>query len=204
MSESSLPLVTQAKQNNREAMEELLIRHLPGLRGWLRLRMGARLRMRESEEDLVQSVARDVLGDLSSFEWRGEPAFRHWLYLRAQHKLIDKARHAGAAQRSPVREVAFEDHSALLGLANGMQSPSGEVASVEELARIEQAFAELPEDYREAISLQRLCEMGYDEIAARMGRSEGAVRNLVYRGLSQLALRLAELAEQSDESDDRS
>ena len=131
----------------------------------------------------------------STFEWRGEAAFRHWLYLRAQHKLIDKARHVGAVQRSPVREIAIEDHPALLALANGLQSPSGEVASVEELARIEQAFGELPDDYREAISLQRMCEMGYPEIAERMGRTEGAVRNLVYRGLSQLALRLGELGE---------
>lgn len=155
--------------------------------------MGSRLRSRESEEDLVQSVARDVLGDLSNFEWRGEAAFRHWLYLRAQHKLIDKARHVGAAQRSPQREIAIEDHPAVLALANGFQSPSGEVATAEELARIEQAFSELSDDYREAISLQRLCEMSYDEIAPRMGRTEGAVRNLVYRGLSQLALRLSEL-----------
>ena len=65
--------------------------------------------------------------------------------------------------------------------------------SQDEVRRIEQAFAELPADYQEAISLQRLCGMDYAEIAARMQRSEGAARNLVHRGLSRLALRLGEL-----------
>ncbi len=195
MSESSQPLVTQAKAENRAAIEELLIRHLPGLRGWLRLRMGAQLRARETPEDLVQSLAREVLADLSQFEWRGEAAFRHWLFLQAQRKLIDKARFVGAECRDPARERDLQGSSSReLGSAYAtFCTPSGESASREELLRIETAFAELPEDYREAISLQRLCCMEYAEIAARMDRSEGAVRNLVHRGLSRLALRLGEL-----------
>jgi RNA polymerase sigma-70 factor (ECF subfamily) len=194
MTESSLPLVARAKSRDPAAIEALLVRHLPGLHGWLRLRMSAQLRGRETPEDLVQSIAREVLADLSAFEWRGEAAFRHWLYLKAQHKLVDKARFIGAAQRSPAREEALASGSggAIAGLA-GPGSPSGEAQSREEIARIERAFGELPPDYQEAISLQRLCGMDYAEIAARMERSEGAVRNLVHRGLSRLAMRLGEL-----------
>ncbi len=194
MSESSLPLVTQAMGQNPAAIEALLVRHLPGLQGWLRLRMGALLRARETPEDLVQSVAREVLADLPSFQWRGEAAFRHWLYVKAQRKLVDKARFVGAERRSPAREqeLASQPSSAGLGHAD-LLTPSREVQSQEELRRIEMAFAELPADYQEAISMQRLCGMDYGEIAVRMQRSEGAARNLVHRGLSRLALRLAEL-----------
>ena len=177
------------------AIEALLLRHLPGLHGWLRLRMGSQLLARETPEDLVQSVAREVLADLGGFEWRGEAAFRHWLYLKAQHKLVDKARFVGAEQRSPARERELASaHTDGLpsGFANPF-TPSQDLQSREEVARIERAFAELPADYQEAISLQRLCGMGYGEIASRMQRSEGAVRNLVHRGLSRLALRLGEL-----------
>ena len=42
--------------------------------------------------------------------------------------------------------------------------------------------------YREAVTLHRLCGLSHAEIAERMNRSEGAVRNLVYRGISRLAL----------------
>ena len=171
---------------DRAAIEDLLVRHLPGLRSWLRLRMGGLLRARETPDDLVQSVAREVLGDLTGFEWRGEPAFRHWLYARAQRKLIDKARFVAADKRTPAHEREPEDHPILL-------TPGRELQSLEETRLIERAFAELPADYQEAISLHRLCGMDYPAIAERMLRSEGAVRNLVHRGLSRLALRLGEL-----------
>ncbi len=197
MSESSLPLVTSARNRNRDALEALLVRHLPGIRAWLDLRMGAQLRRRETPEDLVQSVAREVLSDLTAFEWRGEAAFRHWLYVKAQRKLIDKARHVGAARRSPERERALSERSQDAALAARLLSPSGEVASLEQLQRIEQAFRELAPDHQEAISLRRLCGMEYADIAARMERSEAAVRQLVHRGLSKLALRLGELRDGS-------
>lgn len=199
MSESSLPLVTRALGQNRDAIEQLLVRHLPGLQAWLRLRMGAKLRARETPEDLVQSVAREVLGNLEDFEWRGEAAFRHWLYTRAQHKLVDKARFVAAERRTPDREqeLSPEASSAVGAHLGSLITPSREVASQEEIARIEAAFGELADDYQEAISLQRLCGMDYAEIALRMQRSEGAVRNLVYRGLSKLALRIAELRRQA-------
>lgn len=194
MSESSLPLVTRAKGHDNAAIEALLVRHLPGLQGWLRLRMGTLLRARETPEDLVQSVAREVLADFGEFEWRGEAAFRHWLYVKAQRKLVDKARFVAAECRSPARELPGHDGSeGLLARVAAGLTPSRELQSHEALLRIEQAFGELPADYQEAISLQKLCGMDYGEIAARMQRSEGAVRNLVHRGLSRLALRLGEL-----------
>ncbi|MCA8949071.1 MAG: sigma-70 family RNA polymerase sigma factor [Planctomycetes bacterium] len=193
MTDSSLPLVTQARADDREAIERLLVRHLPRLQAWLGLRMGAQLRARETPEDLVQSVAREVLEDLGGFEWRSEASFRHWLFLRAQRKLVDKARHVGAEQRSPARERPLETPSGEVPHAGRWLTPSGEAASLEEVRRIEQAFATLSDDYREAISLRRLCGMSYAEIAERMQRSESAVLNLVHRGLAQLALRLRRL-----------
>lgn len=193
MSESSLPLVTQAKEQNREAIEKLLVRHLPGLRSWLQLRMGARLRSKETPEDLVQSVAREALGDLTDFDWRGEPAFRHWLYVKAQHKLVDKARYVGAAKRSPERERAINTNFSVDPLFGKLLSPSGEVQSLEEVRRIEKSFGELPKDYQDAVSMRRLCGLDYEQIAEHMDRSVPAVRNLVHRGLSKLALRLAKL-----------
>ena len=97
--------------------------------------------------------------------------------------------------RDPEREAPTPDDSqALLACYASLCTPSRELASAEALRRIESAFDELPEDYQEAITLYRLCGLDYAEIAERMARSEGAVRNLVYRGLSRLALRLGAAA----------
>ena len=201
MSESSQPLVSRAKDRDRPAVEALLVQHLPGLHGWLRLRMGAQLRARETPEDLVQSVAREVLLDLGDFEWRGEAAFRHWLYLKAERKLVDRARFVDADRRTPRRERAVDllGSEVMAGLSG--ESPSGAAVSAEEVARIERAFAELPPDYQEAIRLHKLCGMDAASIAVRMGRSEGAVHNLVHRGLSRLALRVGDLRREGPGAD---
>ncbi|MCK5945107.1 MAG: sigma-70 family RNA polymerase sigma factor [Planctomycetes bacterium] len=172
------------------------MRHLPGLRSWLQLRMGAKLRSKETPEDLMQSVCREALGDLSGFEWRGEAAFRHWLYVKAQRKLVDKARYVGADKRSPDREKAIDTRVGEQSLIGQLLSPSGEVQSAEEIERIERAFAELSADYQDAISMRRLCAMDYEQIADRMQRSVPAVRNLVHRGLSRLALRLGRMRQE--------
>ena len=200
MSDSTEALV-RAASRDKQALEALLVRHLPQLQGWLRLRMGPILRSRETPEDLVQSVAREALGELSEFQWRGEAAFKHWLYTRAQHKLQDRVKYFGAQKRDPAKEISQpQDSQALLACYGNLCTPSRELAAHEALQRIESAFDELPDDYKEAITLYRLCGLDYPEIATRMSRSEGAVRNLVYRGLSRLALRLGGTASDGTKS----
>ena len=108
-----------------------------------------------------------------------------------------------AALLSPASELASQHSGLPAGYAN-LSTPSRDLQSREEVQRIERAFAELPADYQEAISLQRLCGMAYGEIASRMQRSEGAVRNLVHRGLSRLALRLGELRREDGDASARS
>jgi RNA polymerase sigma factor (sigma-70 family) len=173
----------------------LLVQHLPGLEAFLRLRMGALLRRREGAEDLVQSVCREVLDSLPRLEFRGAAPFRNWVFGVAANKLRERQRQVTAQARDPRREVALADlcASKLLDRYRGLCTPSREVSSQEAVAHIEQAFDDLPADWQEAISLHRLAGLDYAEIAAQMRRSEGAVRNLVYRGLARFALRLQEL-----------
>jgi len=181
-------LLEGAARQDRAAIERLLVRQLPGLEAFVRLRMGSALRSRTSPPDLVQSVCREVLEDLTGFEFRGEAPFRHWLYTRAENKLREKHRYHHAEKRSGAREVAPPDGSTFLPAYQTLCTPSRDLAAREAMERIEAAFDTLPDDYREAISLHKLCGLSHAEIAAQMQRSEGAVRNLVYRGLSRLAL----------------
>ncbi|MCA8948498.1 MAG: sigma-70 family RNA polymerase sigma factor [Planctomycetes bacterium] len=181
------------------ALQALVVRHMDGLEGYLRLRMGARLRARESCSDLVQSVCREVLRDLDRFDYRGEAAFRHWLYTRARHKLAHRFRDLGAERRDPRRERPLDDVLAGRGGAALMRSygllatPSRALAEREAIARIEAAFDELPEDYREALTMRRLMGLEYPAIAEHMQRSEGAVRNLVHRAIARLTILLADV-----------
>lgn len=193
MDASADQLIAAAARHDRQAIEDLLVQHLPRLEAFVRLRMGPALRAHLTAPDVVQSVCREALEDLTGFDYRGEAAFRHWLYTRAQHKLLEKHRYVGAEKRDAAREETLADSTTFLPSYQTLLTPSRVLAARESVAHFEAAFDELPEDYRDAISLHRLCGLSHAEIAERMGRSEGAVRNLVYRGMSRLALRVEEL-----------
>ena len=186
-------LLAAAKSGDARAREALLIRHLPGLEAYLRLQMGPILRAKLSASDLVQSVCIEVLAELDDFEYRGEAAFRHWLYTHARHKVAEKHRLLTRQRRDAAREVPFDEaHGVSLLAAYGtLCSPSRELAMREAVAQVEAVFDALPDDTREAITLHRMVGLSHAESGAQMGRSEGAVRNLVYRGLSKLAIQLA-------------
>ena len=86
--------------------------------------------------------------------------------------------------------MQHESRLSLLAGYRQLATPSRDVATAEAIAAIERAFDALPEDWQEAISLHRLGGLTHAEVAALMGKSEGAVRNLVYRGLGRLAMAL--------------
>ena len=168
-------------------LQELLERHLPDLRSYLRRRARGLLAARESASDLAQSVCREVIEHVERFEHGedgAEQSFRAWLYRTAERKLVSRYRYYTAIKRDggPAAEGA--------SLGPLPHTPSQQVAAREELAAAEAALARLEAPYREAILLSRIEGLSHAEIARRMGRSEGAVRNLVYRGLAQVAAEL--------------
>jgi hypothetical protein len=101
------------------------------------------MRAKESASDLVQSLCREVLSDLSRFEYRGEVAFRHWLYTQAAHKLIDRHRGLTAEKRDARREVPLDDggSAAVLSCYGTLCTPSRALSAQEAVASIEGAFA---------------------------------------------------------------
>ncbi len=187
MSSSEESLVSKASHGDPVALDQLLIENLPRLEAYMRLKTGEVIKSKESCTDLVQSVCREVLEELPSFEYRGESAFRHWLLKRAFHKIVDRARFYRIGARGADAGLSGVEASAAFA---SWLTPSREAASREELRLLELAFADLPADYRDAVILHKLVGLQHKEIAAELGKSEGAVRNLLYRGLARLALAL--------------
>ena len=70
-------LVNRATQGDSNAVEALLVEHLPALRAFVRLKAGALLLEKESCSDLAQSVCRDVLANAGRFRWGGEAELVH-------------------------------------------------------------------------------------------------------------------------------
>jgi len=191
--EESLDLARRAAAGDELAVEELLLRHLPALRAFVRLRMGPELRAKESASDLTQSTCREVLQHIDRFQHGGEASFRQWLFTTALRKVKNRVAYYRAGKRDVGREAAPAGASGeadLDLLYQTLSTPSRRLMGEERRARLEAAFDQLPEEYREVILLARIVGLPHAEVARSMGRSVSASRSLLYRALAELAARM--------------
>jgi RNA polymerase sigma-70 factor (ECF subfamily) len=187
----------RAREGDRAALERLMAAHYAGLRAFVRLRLAPDLRQKEAVSDVVQSACREVLCNLGRFEYHGEAGFRAWLYTTALHKVREKFRFWHAHKRDLQLEVSLTgsrsgEAQAVSACYASVLSPSRQALAAEEVVRLEDAFARLTEEEREVITLSRIAKVPHAEIAARLGRSPGAVRTRVCRALARLSRILAE------------
>jgi RNA polymerase sigma-70 factor, ECF subfamily len=183
-------LVAAAARGDESAMHLLLQEYLPRIRAYVRLRTGAALLDHESRSDLVQSICRDLLENARRLHSDDVAGFQAWLFATAQRKLADRAAQWATQKRDPRREVAEADTD-VLATCRGFFTPSQQAGAREELARVERALGELPEERREVILLAKVLGLSREEIGRRLGKSEGAVRVLLTRALADLALRVS-------------
>ncbi len=183
-------LLQRSLSGDAVALAALMQRHLPGARAFVRVRMSPLLRAHESGSDLVQSACRELLAKAAGFEYRGEEAFRAWLFTAVLNKLLKQERELRAQKRDARRQVALDAHSGADGLAacySQVLSPSGALIAEERVRALEVAFDDLPDHYREVISLSRIARLSRAQVAEQMGRSQDSVRNLLPRALVALA-----------------
>lgn len=179
-------LAEAAANGDRAALDELLVRHLPDLRAYVRLRMGPGMRAHDRESDVLQSVCREILLGADRFRHAGEGAFKSWLYTTTLRKLVDR----NAFHRAEKRDVGRMDGADVAALADAYRrfsSPSQRAAVSEQVVRIEEAFETLTDEYREVILLSRVVGLNRQEVAREMARSEDSIRNLLHRALAKLA-----------------
>jgi RNA polymerase sigma factor (sigma-70 family) len=136
---------------------------------------------------------RDLLQNAEQFRHGGEAAFRHWIYATAARKIADKHAFHLAGMRDRRREAgraAESEEDPLVRLLARSASPTQKVSAAELYQRLEEAFKELSEDERQVVLLSKVMELSRAEVAAAIGRTENATRNLLHRALIKLAGRL--------------
>ena len=164
---------------------------------WLRLlarsEIDSRFQGKFDASDAVQQTLLEAWKGWQQFRGADEPQRLAWLRQILAHQLAHLTRHfAGTQMRDVSREVALETSlcqsaarlDALLP-ARG-PSPSGLAADHEQRLLLAQALERLPADYRQVILLRNVEDLSHEEVAARMQRSEGAVRMLWVRALTAL------------------
>jgi RNA polymerase sigma-70 factor (ECF subfamily) len=132
----------------------------------------------EERVDAFIASRRVIAASGSASDMADVSTFRVWLFRIARNVVANERR---ADRRRPVSPL--ED-------AVGLSAPDdvAETAVAREAAsQAWDAVARLPEDRRRAVILRFVEEMSTAEIAAVLGRSEGAVRVLLHRALRSVA-----------------
>jgi RNA polymerase sigma-70 factor (ECF subfamily) len=126
-----------------------------------------------------------------------EPRQLAWLRRALANNLTDEVRKLGTAARDVGRECSMETEleqsSARLEgwLASEESSPPERAMRNEQLLRLAEALARLPEDQRTAVELHHLKGRPLAEVAEALGRKKGAVATLLFRGMTRLRKDLA-------------
>jgi RNA polymerase sigma-70 factor (ECF subfamily) len=116
-----------------------------------------------------------------------EPAFRGWVFTIARRKLIDRIRYESRRPSS-----GWDDTDDLGPLTRDIAE---DVVEMDDTYRALALVQTLPRDQAEAVLLRVVGGLDYAEVARVMGRTTGAVRVLVHRGLRRLGSELGDRSE---------
>ncbi|MFQ5860870.1 MAG: sigma-70 family RNA polymerase sigma factor [Dehalococcoidia bacterium] len=136
---------------------------------------------RDEAEDLAGEVFLRALKSIDSFQWKGVP-LHAWLFKIAHNLVVDYWR-----KRGRHREVELEEAAPLPSSEN----PAEEAIRNLELAEIRRAMQHLTQAQQEVIQLRFLAGLPSAEVAAIMGKKDGAVRELQHAALKALRQMLA-------------
>lgn len=174
--QDAIELIGRAKKGDRSAFDQLFSNTQDQVVKFVRSRLGPSLGQRVDPEDVLQDTLVRAYVSIAQFEWNGEDSFVRWLEGIAGHCIADVARSLGRKKelqivRNPTAKVV---------------SPSRDLRRKERFGRLRKCIVGLSPDYQRVIVLARLDGLTTREIAARMERSESAVKSLLFRAMKEL------------------
>jgi len=162
-------LLVEAAQKDPARFGELYEIHFERVYAYVAKRVGDR----DAAEDLTSEVFHRALASLPRFDWRGIP-FAVWLLRIAANLIVDRWKQVG-------REVLEDPPEQVIEVCP---------VEVEHRARLFRMVELLPEDQRRVVIMRFAEEKSIKEIAGELGRTEGAVKQLQFRGLQNLRARM--------------
>jgi RNA polymerase sigma-70 factor (ECF subfamily) len=140
---------------------------------------------RDEARDLAQEVFLRLYTNLRQYD--PTRPFRPWLYRLAANTCIN-------ATRGRRRRPSPGDPEILEQRQGGSRDadPACAVAARDSAAALQQAVAELPEDYRAVVVLRYIEDMSCEDVAKALDLPTGTVKTWLYRGREILRRRLKE------------
>ena len=155
-----------------------------------RLQLDPRVQRKLDSSDLVQQTLLKAHEKRDQFRGQSEGEFMAWLRTILANVLADAVRKFGRkhAELEVSLQAALEESSSCLEswLADGQAPPGEQAMRQEQLLRMADALAQLPDDQRVAVELHHLHGHSVPSIARLMDRSTASVSGLLRRGMQTL------------------
>jgi RNA polymerase sigma-70 factor (ECF subfamily) len=177
--DATYQLLQRAQAGDREALDVLFSRHIPGLRRWASGRLPRWARDIAETQDLVQETVLQVFKRVEAFEPRGEGALQAYLRQAVMNRIRNEFRNK--ARKPPFDDLDDQvpsDHT----------SPLEAAIRQEQLDRYESALSRLNDQERDLIIARVEVGLTYEEMAEALGKpSWNAARMATARALLRLA-----------------
>lgn len=138
----------------------------------------------EDRRDLLQATLMQVFRRIGSF--RGDSSFSTWLFRVTANEALMLMRSQRRHRARLVEGLELEDLSALPAANDAGLERSEGLANQQRDARVREALAELPRDYRDVVFAHYHLDLGLQEIADRFDLTESAVRSRLHRARTRL------------------
>ncbi len=165
-------LLVAAAQSDPAKFDALYELHFERVYGFV----ASRTHDRATAEDVTSEVFHKALANLPRYEWRGVP-FAAWLLRIAANAVVDQAKRAA-------REFPSPDDPEEISGDPGFQA--SELRTIEYRAKLLRSVEQLPEAQRRVVHERFVEQKSIREIARKLGKSEGAVKQLQLRALQRL------------------
>jgi RNA polymerase sigma-70 factor (ECF subfamily) len=175
-------IIERAQGHDAEALGEIYRRYGRRVFGLCRYMLDSR----ESAEDATSDVFLKLQRAIESYD--GSVPFPSWLLRVAGNQCIDVLRRR---KRGRQVIVEVEDGDVVIDAASSELSPLANIISAEDRTQVQDAIAQLPQNYRVPLVLRYYSELSYDEIAQQLGLQRNSVATLIFRGKQELRRKLA-------------
>ena len=178
-------VLIEAAQRDPSQFADLYERHFERVYAFV---LG-RVRDRDAAEDVTADVFHRALGAIGKYEFRGAP-FGAWLIRIAANAIVDRAVHASRERGAAAADRGAGAPGVNNDAASAEPPADDELQRADERARLFQLVDELPHDQRSVIVERFVHERSIRAVAARLGKSEGAIKQLQLRAIHQLRVRM--------------
>jgi len=168
-------LAVRATRYDQEAFGQLYDRYVTKIYQYVYYKVGSGA----EAEDLTAHVFLRAWEAIGGYEWREHP-FSAWLFRIARNLVVDYHR----ARRETVSLEGSDGRTEVQ--PSDEEQPDHSLQALFTSEQLRQAVSQLTDEQQEVIVLRFLEGYSTAEIAAIMGKREGAIRGLQFRGLAAL------------------